>query len=84
MSEQRVGHSQAGQKREPLAPRTRNFLVNRCEACGRQMSLQEGDVLFERRWYHGPCWKMAGSGQAREEIAWVSSLETDAKYDDVT
>ena len=45
------------------------------------MSIQEGDVLFERRWYHAPCWKMAGTGRAREEIAWVSSLEPDATYD---
>jgi hypothetical protein len=81
MSEQRLGHPQAAQKGESVAPRTKNFLINRCEACGRQMSLQEGDVLFERRWYHGPCWKMAGTGRAREEIAWVSSLEPVATYD---
>ena len=80
MSEQRLGHSQTGQKGEP-APRTRNFLINRCEGCGRQMSIQEGDVLFERRWYHGPCWKMTGTVRAPEEIAWVSSLESDATYD---
>ena len=78
MSEQRLGHSQDGQKGENFGPLTRNFLINRCEGCGRQMSLVEGDVLFERRWYHGPCWKMAGSGKVREEIAWVSSLEPDA------
>jgi len=81
MTEQRLGHSQASQKGESLPPRTRNFLINRCEACGRQMSLQEGDVLFERRWYHGPCWKMAGNGPARDEIAWASSLGPDATYD---
>jgi hypothetical protein len=81
MSEQRLGNTQAGQKGESPAPRQRNFLINRCEGCGRQMSIQEGDVLFERRWYHGPCWKMAGSAKAREEVAWVSSLEPDATYD---
>lgn len=33
-------------------------LVRQCSSCGRSMSLDEGDILFGERWFHGVCWSL--------------------------
>jgi hypothetical protein len=37
----------------------RNFLVQTCTLCKKQISLDVGDVVFGEKWYHGACWELA-------------------------
>jgi hypothetical protein len=40
----------------------RNFLLQKCGECGREVSIEAGDVLEGGRWYHRGCWKPAAGG----------------------
>ena len=35
----------------------RNRLVEKCESCGGVIAVDDGDVLYDGKWYHGRCWE---------------------------
>ena len=39
-----------------FAIKTRNFLVQKCSLCNKDMELVEGDTIYGHKWYHGECW----------------------------
>jgi hypothetical protein len=34
-----------------------NFLVRKCDFCGLELVVGQGDAIFGDRWYHGQCWE---------------------------
>jgi hypothetical protein len=40
----------------PFAIKTRNFLVQKCASCNKDMELVEGVIIYGHEWYHGDCW----------------------------
>lgn len=34
-----------------------NYLIQTCSHCHHKMSIREGTVLFDGKWYHGNCWQ---------------------------
>lgn len=37
--------------------KTKNFLIQKCASCGKEMHVSEGDIIYGRNWYHYSCWK---------------------------
>jgi hypothetical protein len=37
----------------------RNYLLQKCGACGNELSLDAGDILEAGKWYHRRCWTPA-------------------------
>lgn len=39
--------------------KTKNFLIQKCASCNKQMYVSEGDSIFGGNWFHYSCWKKA-------------------------
>ena len=36
---------------------TKNFLIQKCASCEKEMHVGEGDTIYGGNWFHDSCWK---------------------------
>lgn len=40
-----------------MQPNTKNFLIQKCTSCEKEMLVGEGDTIYGENWFHYSCWK---------------------------
>jgi len=46
-----------------VAMQDKNFLVQMCSLCNKEMTLGEGATIYGEKWYHKDCWQSITKGE---------------------